>query len=182
MRKGLVFLVLFMYWQTGVAQNDFILLKKDHFTIKTMFTGSDVSFTTPVRYYSGHINSIQKDSINLLEYDIRQIPTSMGVYIIDTVATYRSRIYYKDILKIGTKQKGFNVAASGGSLMGGGILITTIGLGTWIFTKPGDQYHASPKLVIGAAVLGAAGYALSKASSGSYTIGKKYHLEYIGTK
>jgi hypothetical protein len=165
-----------------LAQTDFIVLKKKDHTLKTMFAGSKVSFTTSLRYYSGLVDVVEKDSIYLLEYDVRQIPTNLGVYILDTVATYRSGIYYKDILKIQNKRRGFNLAASGASLLGGGILLTTIGLGTWIFTRPGDQYHASPKLVIGSAILGAAGYALLKMNSNNYPIGKKYQLQYIRTK
>ncbi|MEO6330761.1 MAG: hypothetical protein ABIO55_17635 [Ginsengibacter sp.] len=117
-----------------------------------------------------------------MEYDVRQMPTNLGVYMLDTIATYHSEIYYRDILKIGNEKKGFDLAASGGSLFGGGILLTTIGLGTWIFTKSGDRYHASPKLVIGSAVLAAAGYILLKTNSNNFIIGKKYQLKYIRTK
>lgn len=165
-----------------LAQKDFILLKKNDRTVTTLFAGSQVSFTTSLRYYSGRIDAVEKDSIYLLEYDVRQIPTTLGIYILDTVATYRTGIYYRDILKIHSKRKGFNLAASGASLFGGGILLTTIGLGTWVFTKHGDQYYASPKLVIGAAILGAAGYGLLKMNNNNYPIGKKYQLQYIRTK
>ena len=174
--------LLLLFCNICFGQTDFIVLKKNDRTLKTLFAGSEVSFTTPLRYYSGRIDAVEKDSIYLLEYDVRQIPTNLGVYILDTVTTYRTGIYYRDILKIQNKRKGFNLAASGGSLLGGGILLTTIGLGTWIFTKSGDQYHASPKLVIGSAILGAAGYALLKMKGNNYPIGKKYQLQYIRTK
>lgn len=172
----------FLFCLISAAQNDFIVLKKKGRTVKTLFTGSQISFITTVRYYSGRIGSVENDSIYLLEYDIRRIPTTLGIYILDTLATYRTGIHYKDILKIYRERKGFDLSASGASLLGGGILITTVGLGTWIFTKSGDRYHASPKLVIGSALLGAAGYALLKTNSHSYTIGKKYELNYIKTK
>ena len=172
----------FMLCSISCAQADFILIKKKDHTLKTLFAGSEVSFTTPLRYYSGLINAIKNDSIYLLEYDVRQTPTALGVYMLDTVATYLSGIYYKDILKIQNAKRGFNLAGSGASLLGGGILLTTIGLGTWLFTKQEDQYHASPKLVIGSAVLGATGYILLKMNGSNYTIGKKYHLQYIRTK
>ena len=164
------------------AQTDFIVLRKNDHTIKSLYAGSQVSFSTSLRNYSGRIDAVEKDSIYLLEYDVRQIPTNLGVYILDTVATYHSGIYYKDILKIRNERKGFNFTSSGASLLGGGILLTTIGLGTWIFTKEGDQYHASPKLVIGSAVLAAAGYTLLKMNGNNYSIGKKYQLQYIRTK
>jgi hypothetical protein len=177
-----LFFLAFLFCFTSVAQSDFIILKRKEHTLKTFYIGSQISFTTSLRYYSGRINSIKKDSISLLEYDIRQLPTSMGVYILDTVATYHSEIYYKDILKFQKEKKGFDLAASGASLLGGGILLTGIGLGTWLFTKTGDQYHAGPKLVIGSAILGAVGYVLLKTNNNNYPIGKKYHLNYISTK
>jgi hypothetical protein len=182
MKKVFLSFLSFLFCHISVAQNDFIIIKKNDRTMKTMFTGSPVSFATSLRYYSGRIDFIKNDSIYLSEYDVRQMPTNLGVYILDTVATYHSEIYYRDILKIGNERKGFDLAASGASLFGGGILLTTIGLGTWIFTKSGDRYHASPKLVIGSAVLGAAGYILLKTNSNNYTIGKKYQLKYIRTK
>jgi hypothetical protein len=182
MKKFFLFAFLFFAWCSSIGQADFILVKKRDRTLKTLYAGSQISFTTSLRYYSGMIDAIKKDSIYLLEYDVRQIPTSLGVYMLDTVATYHNSISYRDILKIENKKAGFNLAASGASLLGGGILITTIGLGTWLFTKNGDQYHASPKLVVGSAVLGLAGYVLLKTNVDNYTIGKKYHLQYITTK
>ncbi len=175
-------LLSLLFYYTSIGQNDFIILKKKDHTLKTFYTGTPISFTTSLRYFSGRINSIEKDSVFLSEYDIRQIPTSIGVYIVDTVATYHTAIYYKDILKIQNNKKGFDLSGSGASLLGGGILITAIGLGTWIFTKPGDQYHASPKLVIGAAILGGIGYLLLKTDRNNFPIGKKYRLDYITTK
>ncbi|MEO6735687.1 MAG: hypothetical protein ABIM97_04945 [Ginsengibacter sp.] len=182
MKKICLSFLYFLFGYISIAQSDFILLKKNGHTVKTMFAGSPVTFTTSLRYHSGLINSIKNDSIHLLEYDVRQMPTNLGIYIMDTVANYHTLIYYKDILKIINEKNGFDAAASGASLFGGGLLITTIGLGTWIFTKSGERYHASPKLIIGSAVLGAAGYALLKTNSNSYTVGKKYQLNYIRTK
>lgn len=182
MKKCLLFLLSFLVWDISVAQTDFIIVKKKVHTLKTFYRDSYISFTTSLRNYSGCINSIEKDSISLSEYDVRQMPTNLGVYVLDTIATYHSRIYYRDILKIQNASRGFDFAASGASLFGGGILLTSVGLGTWVFTKPHSRYHASPKLVIGSAALGALGYALLKSNGSGYSIGKKYKLEYIGTK
>lgn len=182
MKKVFLYFLSILYCHLVIAQNDFIILKKNEHTIRTIFAGSQLSFTTSSRYYSGRIRSIEKDSIYLLEYDIRQVPTTLGVYMMDTVGTYYSRIFYKDIVKIGKPRKGFDIAASGGALLGGGALITAVGLGTWVFTKSGDRYHASPKLVAGSAILAAAGYALLKTNTNVYSIGRKYQLKYISTK
>jgi hypothetical protein len=182
MRSLFLSFLSLLFYSLSFAQTDFIALKKKDRTVRTLFAGSQISFTTSLRTYSGRIDAIGKDSIYLLEYDVRQVPTNLGVYMLDTVATYHSEICYRDILKVRNERRGFDLGASGASLLGGGVLLTTIGLGTWIFTKPGDQYHASPKLVIGSAVLGAAGYFLLKTNSNNYSIGKKYQLQYIRTK
>jgi len=103
--------------------------------------------------------------------------------MLDTVATYRLGFNYKDVIKIeNQKTKGFNWANSGGSLLGGGVLITVAGLVTWIFAKPGTQYHASPALVIGGAALAGIGYLLLRSNGSYYSISKKYQLKYIKVK
>lgn len=80
------------------------------------------------------------------------------------------------------KKNKFDWSASGGVLLGGGVLLTTVGLGTWIFTKPNTRYYASPYLVGGAALLGGIGYLLIKSGNKGMPLGKKYSLEYIKVK
>ncbi len=179
----LFFIALFVYASCLSQPYDFIVLKKKQRTVKSFFAGSSISFETGKGYYSGLITSVKIDSLFINQYDIRKSPTNLGVYVLDTVAIYRLSVNYKDIIKIeNQKIKGFNLAASGGSLFGGGILITAVGLGTWIFTKPGTQYHASPALIITSAALGGIGYLLLKSNNANYEIGKKYRLEYIKVK
>ncbi len=163
--------------------SDFIVVKKKGKSIKSFFTGSNISFETEKGFYAGQISAIQKDSIFLIQYDIQQALTRLGVTVLDTIAAYRLVFGYKEIISIGKqKRKGFNLSATGGSLFGGGILITAFGLGTWIFTRPGTEYYASPALVITAAALGGIGYLLLKSNASVYSIGKKYLLEYIKVK
>ncbi len=179
----LFFASLFSYALCLSQPSDFIVLKKDTRTIKSFFAGSLIGFETDGGFYSGKITAVKKDSLFINQYDVRQVPTNLGVYVLDTVAVYRLKFNYKEIGKIeNQKRKGFNWAASGGSLLGGGILITAVGLGTWVFTKPGTQYHASPALVIGGAALAGTGYLLLKSNGNYYAIGKKYRLEYIKVK
>ena len=184
MKSALLFFVSSLLYASCLSQpSDFIVFKKDQRTIKNFFAGSVIGFETDRGYYSGKITSVKKDSLFINQYDVRQVPTNLGVYMLDTVATYRLAFNYKEIIKIeNQKRKGFNWAASGGNLLGGGILITAVGLGTWIFTKPGTQYHASPALVISGAALGGIGYLLLKSNGAYYTIGKKYQLVYIKVK
>ncbi len=163
-------------------QGDFIILKKNQRTIRTLFAGSPVSFTTATGTYTGRINKIERDSLFVVQYDISKVFTNLGVYITDTIASIQTAFYYKDVISINKETSGFNWAASGGSLLGGGVLLTTVGLGTWIFTNPGMQYHAPAPLVIGSAILAGIGYLLVTQNRQVIKFEKKYTLEYISTK
>lgn len=182
MKSHLLFIGCFISAVVYSQPSDFIVLKKNHRTVKSFFAGSNIVFKTGNGYYAGQITAVNKDSLFINQYDIRKLPTNLGVYIVDTVATYRLVFNYRDIIKIENFKKGFNWAGSGGSLFGGGILLTAVGLGTWIFTKPGTRYHASTTLVAGSAALAGVGYLLLRSNGSYYDIGKKYQLEYIKVK
>jgi len=163
--------------------SDILILKKNKRTLQTFFPGNEISFNTSSGYYSGIIKSINRDSLFLIYYDIKQMPTNLGVYILDTIATYPFAVNYKEITGFGKNRNNkFNWSGSGGALLGGGLLITTVGLGTWIFTKPNSRYYASPYLVGGAALLAGIGYLLLKSNGKGIVLGKKYSLEYIKVK
>ncbi|MDQ6901669.1 MAG: hypothetical protein M3139_01500 [Bacteroidota bacterium] len=177
------FILCAMLFNSSAAQpSDILLLKKNSRTIKTFFPGNQISFNTSTGFFSGLIQSIQKDSLFLVQYDIKRIPTNLGFYFLDTVGTYPFSINYKQITSFGKNKNNFDLSASGGALFGGGVLLTTVGLGTWLFTKPKSQYYASPYLVGGAAFLALVGYLLVKSGSRGLVIGKKYSLEYIRVK
>lgn len=180
---AILFLAIF-FSSSCAAQSDLLLLKKNRKTVKTFFPGSEMDFSTNVRYYYGdvYVTSIQRDSVFLIQYDIRQIPTNLGVYVLDTVGRYNFGVNYKDIRGFGKDNKKFDWTASGGALFGGGILLSTVGLGTWIFTKPNTRYHASPALIIGSAAIAGVGYLLLKSHGKEMKIGKKYSLTYLKVK
>ncbi|MEP6616432.1 MAG: hypothetical protein ABJA57_07625 [Ginsengibacter sp.] len=171
--------IFFMYLVSAGQQADFLVLKKNQHTIKSFFAGSQVNFLAASTRYYGRIDAIQKDSVFLTEFDIRQMPTNLGVYVIDTVARYHVAFPYNQITAIAADRTGFSWSASGASLFGGGVLLTTIGAGTWLFTKPGTRYHASPSLVIGSAILGGFGYYLLRSHGDNFKIGSKYKLQYV---
>ncbi len=100
------------------------------------------------------LTEIKRDSVFLVQYDVRQVYSpNLGVFVLDTVSAYHFVVAYKDIISIGKNTRNFNWNASGAALFGGGVLLTTAGLVTWIFAKPNTRYYARPQLVIGAAVL-----------------------------
>jgi hypothetical protein len=184
MKRVCVFTII-TFWSIFCAAqpSDILILKKNNRTLQTFFPGNEITFKTYSGYNSGIIKSINHDSLFLVQYDVRQIPTNLGVYVLDTLATYYFAVNYKQITGFGKmKHNKFNWSASGGALLGGGLLITTVGLGTWLFTKPNSRYYASPYLVGGAAVLGCIGYLLLKSGNPAMMLGKKYSLEYIKVK
>lgn len=184
MKRLFLLFILWFFFKTSISQiSDFIILKKDHKTIKSFFAGSHISFKTADGIYTGQINAIREDSIFLTQFDIRQVSTNLGIYFLDTVATYKIVFNYKDIINVPKENtKGFNRAGSGASLFGGGIIITAVGLGTWAFTKRDSEYYSSPVLVGSGAALAGMGYLLLKWNNSKYIIGKKYQLEYVKVK
>lgn len=184
MKPAFIFIIVTLYSICSAAQpSDLLILKKNNRTLQTFFPGNEIAFNTSSGNYSGIIKSINRDSLFLIYYDIKQIPTSLGVYILDTVGTYPFAVNYKQITGFGKMKKNkFDWSGSGGALLGGGVLLTTVGLGTWLFTKPNSQYYASPYLIGGAAVLGGIGYLIMKTGNKGMILGKKYSLEYITVK
>lgn len=184
MKIIIVLIISVFSFSSGISQSsDLIILKKKRRTLQTLFPGNEINFNTSTRYYDGFIQSINHDSLFLFQYDIRQVPTSLGIYILDTLGTYPFAVNYKEITGFGKDMnKKFNWSGSGGALLGGGILLTTVGLGTWLFTKPNTRYYASAYLVGGAALLAGIGYLLAKSGSKGIRLGKKYSLEYISVK
>lgn len=179
----LYFFLILLSITSCKAQSDILILKKNLKTIRTFFPGSEISVSTTEGYYDGRVTSINRDSIFLIQYDIRQIPSNLGVYFLDTVASYRFAINYKKITAFDKQyNKKFNWSGSGGALLGGGILLTAVGLGTWIFAKPNTRYYASPYLIGSAAALAGIGYLILKSGGKGMVIGKKYSLEYIHVK
>src|SRR5665647_2921177 len=118
-----------------------------------------------------YVTSIERDSVFLIRYDIRQVPTNLGVYMLDTVGRYPFAINYHDITGFEKYNNKFDWKASGGALFGGGILLTTVGLGTWLFAKPNTRYYARPSLVIGSAALSGIGYLLLKSHNKGMPLG-----------
>lgn len=177
------FFALLFFLAARSQSSDMIILKKNNRTIHTFFPGDEIKFNTPFRYFDAYISSINNDSLFLIQYDVRQIPTNLGIYLLDTVAKYRFAVNYKEIIGLGKdRNRNFDWSGSGGVLLGGGTLLTVVGLGTWLFTKPNTQYYASPYLIGGAALLAGIGYLLAKAGGKQRMLGKKYSLEYIRVK
>lgn len=158
--------------------SDILVLKRKGKTEKSFFAGSQIEFSTVFGVYkNATVTRIYNDTIFLQEYVIQQFPTTLGTYITDTAGSYRYQYHYKDIATMGAqKKKGFNLAASGVSLMGGGVgLLLASGV---IYVVDRDIF--SWELAAGAAALTGIGYLLSKQAAKGIIIGKRgYTLEYM---
>jgi hypothetical protein len=182
MRPIFILAIAVLFASSSAAQNDLLILKKHNRTIQSFYPGSEIDFSTSTREYYASITSITKDSLFLVQYDVRRVYTNLGVFVLDTVAEYHFVVNYHDILSLEKTRQNFDWSGSGAALFGGGTILTAAGLITWIFAKPNTRYYARPSLVIGAAALATAGYFLMKTGDKTRKLGKKYKLQYIKMK
>lgn len=181
MRFILSLIISILLASTVKAQSDLLILKKNNRIFQSFYPGSEIFFSTGQRVYKGYITSIENDSLFLVQYDIRPVPTTAGVYVLDTLAEYHFAVNYHNITAF-LKDKSSFISSSGSTLLGGGILLSVGGLITWIFAEPKTRYYAPPGLVIGAAALAGIGYLMTKVKGKDYQLGKKYTLHYIKVK
>ena len=155
---------------------DFVLFKKHHTTIGSYHTGDEISFTNPDgAFIEAKITDIKNDTLFLRQFIIQQVPTNLGVYILDTVGSYRYAYHYNQIKAIGRTGPKFNLSGSAASLMGGGIVLAVASGVVYL----ADRDKFSPPLLIGAVGLAGIGYLMAKLGGKGMVIGKKYKLVYV---
>ena len=177
MRPFILILFLFVGFVLKAQPSDFIILKKKNKTVKIYYKGYNIEFiTSSGTYRNAFIKDIKNDSIFLQEFLINRVPTSLGFYIIDTVGSFKYAYNYNEIYHFGQENKKFNLAGSGATLLGGGVLLTLASGVVYL----ADNKNFSPTLLVAGAGLAAVGYFMSKGINKGITIGKKnYRLQYI---
>lgn len=175
--KRIPFILFLFYGITINAQSsDVLLLKRNNKTIKRYFAGKNIELTTKTdAYLVANISKIDNDTLYLKQYVVRQIPTRLGVFVLDTVSTYNYIYHYNQIKAIGKTGRRFNSSASAASLMGGGVLLLLASGIVYL----ADNQKFSPELMIASASLTAVGYIIAKTGGKGYLIGKKYKLDYL---
>ncbi|MBC7423027.1 MAG: hypothetical protein H7334_06175 [Ferruginibacter sp.] len=155
---------------------DFILFKKHSQTIGSYHKGDNIAFTNPDKaYIEALITDIKNDSLFLRQFIIQQIPTNLGVYILDTVGSYRYVYHYNQIKAIGRTGPKFNLSGSAASLVGGGALLALASGVVYL----ADREKFSPPLLIGSLGFMGVGFLMAKVGGKGMIIGKKYKLVYV---
>jgi len=176
MNRFLFILLVFTGHQAFCQSSDVLLLKKHNKTIRRYFAGTEIELTTTTgAYINGTITQIKNDSLFLKVFVIRQTPTQLGVYVLDTLTTYYYTYHYNQIKAIGKSGKGFDVSASAATLMGGGALLMLASGVVYLV----DREKFSPPLFIASASLFGIGFLMAKAGGKGMIIGKKYSLVYL---
>jgi hypothetical protein len=176
MNRLLLLFLLLAGYQTFAQSSDVLLLKRNNKTIKRYFAGTDIDITTTTgAYINASITKIKNDTLFLKQYVVQQVPTQLGVFILDTVTTYYYKYHYNQVKAIGKTGRGFNLSASAGTLMGGGALLMVANGVVFLVDRP----KFSPTLMIASASLAALGYVLAKNGGKGMIIGKRYSLVYL---
>lgn len=155
---------------------DFILFKKHNTTIGSYHIDDNIAFTNPDgAYIEAKITDIKNDSLFLRQFIIQQVPTNLGVYVLDTVGSYRYAYRYDQIKAIGRTGPKFNLSGSAASLMGGGMLLAVASGVVYL----ADRDKFSPPLLFASLGAVGVGYLLAKVGGKGMVLGKKYKLVYI---
>jgi hypothetical protein len=132
MLKVLLFILFLSTSAKTFSQaSDFITVKKhNNRTIKTFFPGVPISFQTIYkRQVNGMITAIQHDSIFVKEWDVRTVPTTFGVTVLDTAGVYINGFHYKEIEKIDVSDRmKFRQVSASRILIIGGIGYTALNI------------------------------------------------------
>jgi hypothetical protein len=171
------FLILVIFSYSAAAQStDFILLQKRNKTIASYYIGSHITLTTVSgANIDADITEIKNDTLYLQEFIVQQVPTNLGVYMLDTTGSYRFQYHYNEIKSISVPGRHFDFSASGASLLGGGAILAVASGVVYLI----DRNNYSPKLMIAGLALAGIGYVMSKNSGKGMQIGKQYKLVYI---
>lgn len=118
MLRTLLLIVLVFISSLSFSQlSDFIVVKKRNGrTIETFMAGKAILFKTNTgALIDGQIKDIRNDSIFVMTYNIRTVPTNLGVTIVDTISKSIFATNYQNISRIKVYHK---AESSGGNLLG----------------------------------------------------------------
>jgi hypothetical protein len=180
MFKTIMFFMLFMAAADARAQvktSDMVVLKnRQGHTIKTYFSGMPIDFgDRGGREVSGVVKKIDKDTIYIQQFDIRQAYNRWGTYVMDTVTTYLLKYHYNEISWIRKPSARMEFVRDGTIfIIGGTAYLLLHVVNAAILSEP-----VVGSTVAIAAGVAAAGLVMKKLRKRRYTIGNKYSMAYI---
>jgi hypothetical protein len=177
-------LIVFFISATGFGQaSDFISVrKKNNRTVKTYFPGVVIKFqTTFFRMVEGQIVQIRNDSVFVKEWDIRIVPTSLGVTVVDTAGSHVTGVHYKEIKVVyWDKRKKIHEYITDGSLLmigGTGYAALNVINGAYLNEPITDSKNLrSLGIALGAA---GTGYLLHRLNRKEAKFERRYRVHYI---
>ncbi|RPD51648.1 hypothetical protein [Paracnuella aquatica] len=183
MHRLLLFLLLLSTTFSAVAQMPDMLSvrRKNGRTIKTFYAGSTISFITkygtPI---SGSIVTMRNDSIYIHTYNIRAVPTTLGVTMVDTFARRIERVHYQDIgrIEVYSRKRGFYGRLAGYAAIGGGGYIF-LNVFNGLMNREPVTAKENLKLLIAPAATAIGGIAARQLLKGIYFTKKRHRIVYI---
>ena len=175
----LLFLLLFPTFVQS-QDSDILLLKKNNRTVRHFFRGSQIEFyTTEGSFISAVVDSIRRDSLFLIYYDVQLMPTIGGGMAMDTLGNYPMKFSRQNIGSFPARQKGVSFFTNGTIFMVGGTAYLLLNIVNTLREK--DPIFGKDNLprVIGGAAATAFGYLLKSTRRTEYRIGRKYKLVYL---
>jgi hypothetical protein len=184
MIRLLTLLIFLFITGSGFSQaSDFISIrKKNNRTVKTYFPGVMIRFqTTYFRMVEGRILKINNDSVFVKEWDIRVVPTSLGVTMVDTAGSFVTAVHYKEIKVVywDRRKKIHELLTDGTILMIGGAGYTGLNIINAIVLK--EPITDAKNLRNLGIALGASGtgFLLNKLTGKDARFERKYRVHYI---
>lgn len=150
--------------------------------MRQFFRGNQIDFyTTEHAGISAIIDSIKRDSIFLVQYDVKMLPNRFGTFAPDTLGAYKLQFSLQNIYSFPAQRKSGGFFTNGAlfGLAGSAYLLLNI-INT---SSQGDKVFASDNmghLALGAALIGTGLIQhLVHLQRQEYVVGKKYQLKYL---
>jgi hypothetical protein len=161
------------------VDSDWLVLKKNGKTVKTYMPGARIEFlTTNKTPVSGVVYKLRNDTLYLIQFDIRMMPTQTGGIINDTLTQKTYPYLVKYIGYIPKQKESFRYVKNGTIFMiGGGAYAGLHLINAAILSEPVDW-----KVVGIAGGVFAFGFLLRMLHKDEITIGNKYTLETVSMR
>lgn len=122
---------------------------------------------------------IKRDSLFLLQYDIRMMPTMFGTLTPDTFAIYKIQYSLKNVYSFPATPRKFGLVTNGTLFMVGGAGYLLLNIVNTIHEKDAPFGKDNLPNIIGGVAAFGVGLLLNKTKPTEFRLGKKYQLKYL---